>query len=145
MSKIDSINREMRFNASIEKVWAAISEPTQVACWFGSKAEFQLEVGNEGWFEWPPEICAGRYAMRIEQINAPYYLAWRWMAEQDVPFEEAKSTLVEWWLESSEHETCLKLRESGFLSLKQQQMNTQGWQQELAELGRFLNMDPMLA
>ncbi|WP_102796066.1 SRPBCC domain-containing protein [Bowmanella denitrificans] len=138
MSRIDSINRELTLNAPIERVWAAISDPAQVANWFGSKAEFQLLVGSEGWFEWPPEICEGRYAMRVEQVDAPVYFAWRWMAEQDVPFDEKQSTLVEWWLQTSENGTLLKLKESGFLTLKQQQMNVQGWQQELAELEAFL-------
>ncbi|MBT1063066.1 SRPBCC domain-containing protein [Bowmanella sp. Y26] len=138
MSKIDSINRALKFNVPIERVWAAISDPTQVSCWFGSKAEYQLETGSVGWFEWPPEICAGRYAMRIEQVDAPHYLAWRWMAEPDLPFNEATSTLVEWWLEEAEQRTQLKLKESGFLSHKQQQMNVQGWQQELDELESFL-------
>lgn len=143
MSKIDCINRELRLTASIDKVWAAISDPKHVACWFGSKAEFQLEAGCEGWFEWPAEICAGRYAMRIEQVDAPHYLAWRWMADQDVSFDETTSTLVEWWLESEGQGTLLKLKESGFLTRKQQQLNVQGWLQELAELSGYVDRASM--
>ncbi|GAB3032416.1 SRPBCC domain-containing protein [Bowmanella dokdonensis] len=134
MSDIDSISRQLEFNQSIEQVWQAISDPAKVSQWFGSRADYQLAEGSEGWFEWPEEVCSGRFAMRIERVEPNRFLAWRWMQDKDVPFAAEQSTLVEWSLEQTDGGTRLTLKESGFLNHHQRKMNVQGWHQELNDL-----------
>lgn len=136
---LDSIVRELNFHAPIERVWAAITTPAELSQWFGSRAEFELIEGGLGYFEWQEE-CEGKFAMRIETIAPPDYFAWRWMAKQDTPFTYEASTLVEWQLTSAPSKgTKLVLIESGFIQSKQRQMNVQGWEQELADLRRYLD------
>ena len=137
-NSIDSIERELIFSANIQRVWDAITQPEQVRQWFGSDAQYQMEIGAEGFFEWKDE-CEGRFAIRIEAIEAPHYFAWRWMLDADVPFNTEGSTLVEWRLsETSDGKTRLVMLETGFATAKHHQMNTEGWQQELADLEAFL-------
>ncbi|WP_339721623.1 SRPBCC domain-containing protein [uncultured Paraglaciecola sp.] len=138
-SDIDSIVREVTFNAPIEKVWNAITCPKAIQQWFGSAASFELKQGQLGYFEWEQE-CEGRFAMRIETITPPHYFAWRWMFQQDAVFDEATSTLVEWSLTATEKGgTHLLLTESGFLQPNHKQANIKGWTQEIADLQRYLD------
>lgn len=138
-NNIDSIVREISFNAPIEQVWQAITSPDAMQQWFGSGASFELKQGELGYFEWEQE-CEGRFAMRVETIIAPTYFAWRWMYQQDVVFDEATSTLVEWSLTSTESGgTQLILTESGFLQANHKQDNIKGWTQELADLQTYMN------
>lgn len=135
---LDSIARELAFAASVERVWKAISDPQEIRQWFGSDAHFELIEGAIGYFEWQQE-CEGKFAMQIETIDAPNYLAWRWMQIQDAAFDKSKSTLVEWTLkETADGGSLLIMVESGFAEAKQRQDNIQGWQQELADLERYL-------
>lgn len=137
-NSLDSITRELSFSASIQRVWKAISDPKEMSQWFGSDAQFELTEGATGFFEWQQE-CEGKFAMQIETIDAPNYLAWRWMQKQDEAFDKEKSTLVEWKLtETAEGGTLLVMIESGFAEAKQRKENVQGWQQELADLEEYL-------
>ena len=138
MTAIDTITRELIFNKPIEVVWRAISSAEEVAQWFGSSASFELREGALGYFEWEEE-CEGQFAMRIESVKSPTYFAWRWMHNQDEPFDEARSTLVEWQLEALEGDkTQLIMTESGFAELKHRSQNIDGWEQELADLEAYL-------
>lgn len=135
---IDFIKKEMTLKQPIDKVWRAITEPTSVSKWFGSDAQYQLEKGAVGYFEWQ-NMCAGRYAMQIVDIKPQTYFAWRWMFDKDVAFDEAQSTLVEWTLKPTlSGKTHLILIESGFTEEHRRKMNIQGWNEELQDLAAFL-------
>ena len=137
-SSLDSIVREITFNAPIERVWKAITSPAEIQKWFGTAASFELKPGEHGYFEWEQE-CEGRFAMRIETVTPPYYFAWRWMFQPDAVFDEATSTLVEWSLTTtSDGGTQLTLTESGFLEAKHRQSNVNGWEEELADLESYV-------
>ena len=111
-NNIDSIVREVTFNAPIEQVWKAITCPEEMQLWFGSAASFELQQGEQGYFEWEEE-CEGRFAT---------------------------STLVEWALTSTDSGgTQLTLTESGFLQVSHKQANVKGWTQELADLQSYLH------
>lgn len=134
---IDKIERQLEFAQPLDRVWLAITDPAEIRQWFGSDAQFDLKEGNIGFFEWQEE-CEGKFAMQIVRINAPTYFAWRWMLKEDVPFTLEHSTLVEWTLGEIPGGTKLTMKESGFASAKHHQMNTQGWDQELADLEQYL-------
>ena len=138
LNNIDSIIREVTFNAPIEQVWKAITCPKEIQLWFGSAASFELKQGELGYFEWEEE-CEGRFAIRIETVSPPSYFAWRWMFQQDAVFDETTSTLVEWSLTASQSGGPeLTLTESGFLQVKHKQANVEGWEQELADLKSYI-------
>ncbi|MDC8831479.1 SRPBCC domain-containing protein [Alteromonas gilva] len=134
---IDAITRTLEFPLPVERVWHAVTEPAEVVKWFGSHATYELKEGAAGFFEWENE-CAGKIAMKIETIRPFSYFAWRWMQEPEQAFNHATSTLVEWQLTKTTTGTRLTMTESGFAALKQQQLNTQGWQIELSDLQQYL-------
>ena len=72
------IRRTWSFRSSPERVWRAFSEPDEFIAWWGGTEQPQIRAGYEGWFTWPTE---GRFAMRIDRVEPPSYLAWRWAIE----------------------------------------------------------------
>ncbi len=132
----NSIERTLELNASPERVWRALTEPEELAAWFGDSAELELRPGGGGGFGWETH---GRFAVRVEVVEPPRRLAWRWARTPDRPLEDGPSTLVEWELVPREDGgTTLKLRESGFVSDEHREENVQGWTSELAELEALL-------
>ena len=72
---------------------------------------------------------------RVEVVEPPRLIRWRWAREADTPIDIAHTTTVEWTLESlTNGGTRLCLIESGFEREKDFKDNSNGWQQELDEL-----------
>jgi uncharacterized protein YndB with AHSA1/START domain len=137
---IPAIERTLVLRASPERVWRALTDADELSRWFGQRADLRPEVGYDGWMEWDGH---GRYAMRVEEADAPRRLALRWMNAPDVPLDPAGSTLVEWDLEPTEGGgTRLHLRESGFTSPEGRAGNAVGWLSETAELVALLATEP---
>lgn len=132
-----AIERIIELSVPRERVWRAITEPEELARWFPQKAEWELEPGREGVFTWDGH---GGYRIRVEAVEAPTYLAWRWANEADTPLDQASDvTLVEWWLEEREDGgTTLRMQESGFVLPEHREGNAQGWDEELGELTELL-------
>lgn len=133
---ITAIEKKLELAQSPADVWHALTDPTEVAGWFGETAEFEAKPGGEGYFGWQSH---GRFAMRIETFEPPTRLVWRWGREADKPLSETHSTVVEWTLLTREDGgTTLLLKESGFATEESQKDNTRGWEQELGELVGYL-------
>jgi len=134
MSRV--ITRTLEFNAEIERVWKALTDPNELAKWFPDRADFDPRPGSLGWVEWDSH---GRFPLRVEAIEPPHHLSWSWSHGPGLAFDEEKSTLVEWTLtEREEGGTRLELRESGFDSEKSYRENQGGWTSELGELADLL-------
>lgn len=131
-----TIEKVLDFEASRERVWRAITDPAELSRWFGDEAELDLRPGGDGAMIWENH---GRFAVRVEEVSKPHRLVWSWTHEPGAPFEAASSTRVEWELTAREDGgTTLRLRESGFTTLKHHEQNTEGWTAELAELESLL-------
>ena len=131
------IERVLDFEAPVERVWKAISEPAGLSQWFGHHTELDLRPGGDGAMTWEEH---GRFAVRVEEVDPPHRLVWSWVHEAGVAFEDAPSTRVEWTLSPREGGgTTLHLRESGFLTDKHHEENTGGWEEELSELVTLLD------
>lgn len=131
-----TIEREMEFAAPVEKVWKAISDPSELSRWFGDDTRLELRPGADGVFAWDEH---GSFAVRVEEVDPPHRLVWSWVHEAGIPFDDAPSTRVEWTLRAREGGgTVLRLRESGFRTEEHFRMNTQGWTEELGELANLL-------
>lgn len=129
---IPAIERTLELRAAPERVWRALTEPSEIARWFGDTAELEASAGAEGWFGWKAH---GRFAVRVERCEPPRRFAWRWARNSDTPIGEGPSTLVEWeLLPRDDGGTTLKLRESGFERPEAREENVGGWKHELGEL-----------
>lgn len=134
---MDAIERRIELAASPERVWAALTDPRELAAWFPDEVtDLEARAGGTGWLRW---ARYGRYAVRLEVYEPPRRLVWTWSREADVPVGEGSSTRVEWRLEPrGEGGTMLFLRESGFLEAKHREENESGWTQELGDLRVYL-------
>jgi len=137
---IDAIERTLELSAPVATVWRAITEPAELARWFGDSAELDLRPGGEGWFGWSAH---GRFALRIEEVDPPRRFAWRWAREPGKRLADTASTLVEWTLTPRrDGGTTLQLRESGLAADAYRRQNEDGWREELAHLAALLGETP---
>ena len=135
-----AIERTLDLQAAPDRVWRALTDPTEIVAWFGTLADDLGEVGATGWFGFDDE---GRFAVRLEGIDPGRFLAWRWAEEPDTAIDAGPTSLVEWMLEpTAGGGTRLRMRESGLRTGRHLEMNTGGWFVELAELREHLAVEP---
>ena len=138
-----SIRRSIRVKASVDKVWAAITEPEQIAQWMGDTASFTaFEVGATGTWGWEGH---GEFPLVITEIDPKKTFAVRWAGET-AKLTDDDSTTIRMTIEVDGDETVLTVVESGFESLaggtayrrRRLQENKDGWNEELDELLAYL-------
>lgn len=132
-ASVAPIDRTLELQASPERVWHAITDPAELSRWFPQRAAWDLRPGGSGTFFWEGY---GDFPIRVEAVEPPRHLAWRWGLEAEADPESSESaTLVEWWLEPRDGGgTRLRIRESGFSTEAHRSENEVGWTEELAEL-----------
>lgn len=131
-----AIERTLDLRAAPARVWRAISDPAELAGWFGQRCELEVRPGGRGWFEWDGD---GRFDAVVEAVEEGRRLAWRWAQDAGASVETGPSTLVELTLEPRPNGgTRLHLRESGFRRPDHRTENSGGWLDELADLAGFV-------
>ncbi|GHJ49324.1 toxin [Catellatospora sp. TT07R-123] len=136
----DRIERETLIEASLERVWSLVAQP---GFWVADAASLPGTVAREGESMVAKNSEYGEFPVRVEKVEAPTYLAYRWASA--FPGEELgedNSTLVEFTLIPEGDKTRLRVVESGFASLAASEQvrgqamknNTDGWPQVLADL-----------
>jgi uncharacterized protein YndB with AHSA1/START domain len=131
------IRRKLELKAGRDRVWRAFTDRDELAAWWGP-ITMDVRAGAEGWFEFETH---GRRAVRVERLEPPRYVAWRWCAdEKDVPLADARQILLaEFVLWSREDGgTTVHLLESGFRGPESHADNSGGWDEVLPELGKLL-------
>jgi uncharacterized protein YndB with AHSA1/START domain len=136
MAVQDTIERQMTFELPREVVWDAITEPDQIARWFGTSAELELRPGGEGTFSW--ESLDVTTPITVEAVDPPARFAYRW--EPGGAAKGGPTTLVDFRLEEIPGGTRLTLVESGFSQFgpESRRGNEFGWDEELGQLRVFL-------
>ena len=140
-----TVRRTVRIAAAPDRVWAAVTRPELITQWFGNIAELdRLEVGAEGEFGFEGY---GRFPVRIEELDAPHVIAYRWGNENATPtktLDPEHSTVFRFTLEPLDGGAATRLTvvESGFDNLadpaKAMESNRGGWDSELDELVAFV-------
>jgi uncharacterized protein YndB with AHSA1/START domain len=128
------ITRQVSLPADVDRVWRAISDADEIARWFPTESAqlTVLEPGGTGILTWTGH---GSFPIVIEVVDAPRYLAWTWGHEST----EVPTTLVEWRLAPTEGGgTLLTVTESGIRTPERFADNSQGWDEELAQLVDYL-------
>jgi len=135
--RVDVITRTLELVASPERVWQALTDPAQLAAWFPDRVDdLEPRAPSSGWLAWDAH---GRYAIRVDQAEAPRRLVWTWARTADTPLAAGPTTRVEWRLEPRQGGgTVLHLTESGFATAQDRAENVAGWEHELAELVEYL-------
>lgn len=136
----DRIERETLISASVERVWSLVAQP---GFWVAEEASLAGTVAEEGASIVAKNAEHGDFPVRVEKVEPPTYLAYRWASA--FPGEELRadnSTLVEFTLTPEGDKTRLRVVESGFAALagsedlrsKAVKDNTGGWPQVLDAL-----------
>lgn len=139
------IRRTWSFRSAPERVWRAFGNATELSAWWGGTEPPEIREGYEGWFAWPTE---GRFAMRIDRVEPPTYLAWRWTTAPDLPFADAEEVLTTEWaiVPRDDGGTDVHLLETGFRGPDNHRQNRDGWDRDVAPvLRRHLGEDDAVA
>jgi uncharacterized protein YndB with AHSA1/START domain len=136
----DRIERETLIAAPLERVWSLVAQP---GFWVADKASLPGTVAREGESMVAKNPEYGDFPVRVEKVEPPTYLAYRWAsAFRGEELRADNSTLVEFTLIPEGDQTRLRVVESGFAALagsqdlrrQAVQDNAQGWPQELDAL-----------
>jgi uncharacterized protein YndB with AHSA1/START domain len=138
----DAVTREIEIDAPPDVVWGIITEEHHLAGWLSDEAEIDLRPGGEMLLTWHGY---GAYRARIERVEPPYTLAFRWVLREGEEPAEGNSTLVVMTLTPTGAGTRLTVVESGFSGLvwpahersTYSRQNADGWIRELDELRAY--------
>lgn len=144
----DTIERETTIAAPIERVWDVLTTAEHIGSWFcDAGAEVDLRPGGAIVLRWTEH---GTGVCRLERVEPPHALAWRWAAN-DAPDREGEpvpghSTLVEFTLAEVDGGTRLRVVESGFDALAGRsdeqraalhEGNVEGWEIQLGRVAAY--------
>jgi uncharacterized protein YndB with AHSA1/START domain len=129
------IRRTWSFRSSPDRVWRAFSDPAELSAWWGGTERPEIREGYEGWFAWPTE---GRFAMRIDRVEPPTYLAWRWSMNKGLAFGDSTEVLRTEWaiIPRSDGGTDVHLLETGFRNPTNFRENSNGWDTDVEPILR---------
>ena len=144
----DRIERDVLIDAPIDVVWDVISQPEQIVHWFSAEAQLDLRPGGEGvlTFEMKAADQPATYQVRVEAVEPPRRLAYRWVYPEGEEPQPGNSTLVEFTLVEEGGKTRLTVVESGLDLLpwpddeKQRYFDSHadGWARHLEQLRAFV-------
>jgi uncharacterized protein YndB with AHSA1/START domain len=145
----DLIEREIRIDASPERVWAVLTEPTLLSEWFspGAPAEIDLRPGGIMVLDHGQH---GRFQTVIVAIEPLRKLSYRWASAHPGELAtETNSTLVEFTLVPEGDSTLLKVAESGFSALDipadsdaSYASHSRGWAEVMGNLHKLAERQP---
>jgi uncharacterized protein YndB with AHSA1/START domain len=141
----DRIQRDILIAAPVQRVWELITAAEHLGRWFGNAgAEIDLRPGGALALRW---TGFGTFHGRVEAVEPPHRVAYRWLSTRDVQAEPtpANSTLIEFTLAAEGDGTRLCVVESGFDALAVDAderaavlaSHTRGWGDELDELAAY--------
>ncbi len=117
-----TVRRSIHISAPIEKVWMTLTEPEHISKWFAESTVLDgTGVGATGVFIFS---ATDVIPMRIEEIDAPRMIAYRWSNDDAAAakaggvrpktIDDAHSLLVRFTLEPTDDGTRLIMVETGF-------------------------------
>ena len=105
------VRREVSISSPPERVWEALTDPAQLAAWFGGRVEIEPRPGGPVRFFGP-----GRAERRglVEEVDAPHRLIFRWreLSGTGIGFVAGPATTVAFTLQPEGRGTRLVLTES---------------------------------
>lgn len=137
------VTRTLEVRAPIEVVWETLTDPGELAEWFGQRAMFPqgMAAGATGAFGWSD---TGDYPVRVERWEPPRVWAFRW-GTPDEEIRDDNSTLATFTLERDGDLTRVRVVETGFERLGDAaaaraalEDNREGWTSELDEFVQLL-------
>jgi uncharacterized protein YndB with AHSA1/START domain len=72
---VDAVKRELTIAGPASAVWEALTDPEQLASWFGADVEIDLRAGGAVRFRW--RDGTERRGL-VEEMDPPHRLVFRW-------------------------------------------------------------------
>jgi uncharacterized protein YndB with AHSA1/START domain len=139
MTVPDTIEREIRIAAPIERVWRLVSEP---GWWINEGAIRQHRIEEGDGHVVVHDKRHGAFPIETVELREPVYASFRWLASHDAAHAaEHIPTLVEFTIVPLDGEVLVRVVESGFAAggdvsdearRKAFKGNSEGWEIELA-------------
>jgi uncharacterized protein YndB with AHSA1/START domain len=145
----NQIERVINLNASVERVWIAITDHNEFGSWFRLSLHSTFKVGEvtHGEVTFPGHEGLPFWA-RVEVMEEPHRFSFVWPMDETVQPDDQrldeKSTLVEFILEPSSNGSKLTIRESGFKKLPEDKRmqafrdNEGGWDAQTQNIRDFV-------
>lgn len=131
------------FAATVERVFGALTEPHQLARWWGPhgflipEVQMDLRVGGRYRFTMqPPEGESFHLSGHFLQIDAPSRLRFTFCWEE--PASDDTETVVELSLDSQEERTMVTLTQGEFATDERLELHRSGWADSFEKLGAVL-------
>jgi uncharacterized protein YndB with AHSA1/START domain len=140
----DRIEKTIELNATVERVWQALTDHEEFGTWFRVKLDGPFAPGevSRGHITYPGYEHLKWEAM-VERMEPPRYFSFSWhpyAIDPDVDYSGEAPTLVEFRLEPTPNGTRLTLVESGFDALPPHRrpdalrMNDGGWSEQMKNI-----------
>lgn len=140
----DRIEKSVRLNAPIEKVWRALTDHEEFGQWFRVKLDQPFKEGepSTGHITYPGYEHV-RWTARVAAIEPMRRFAFNWhpyAVDPDVDYSDETPTLVEFLLAESGEGTLLTVIESGFDKVPEHRraeafrMNEGGWEEQMRNI-----------
>lgn len=139
-----TVRRTIHIDAPIEKVWSTITQPDQIARWFGRPVLDGAGLGATGTIAWPERHDI---PLRVEAFDPPRLVTYRWNNDDALgsapdALDESTSTVFTFTLEPNDGGTRLTVVETGFDRTTDAASNMAshalGWTSELDKLVALL-------
>jgi uncharacterized protein YndB with AHSA1/START domain len=144
MNMVDFVTRETSVSADSDTVWAALTDPAQIARWFGDSAEVDLRVGGAVRFGWPAGEISRGVVIALEP-GSRWVFRWDVFGSIDDP---GLFTVVELTLRPEGSRTVVRVTESGLQALADAgvapdleeliEEHVDGWRNEIGDLAAYL-------
>ncbi len=130
------IEKDIQISATPQRVWDLVSEP---GWWINDGTYTEHLIERRDGITHVTDPTHGVFPLVVVEEREPHYIAFRWLARTAEPVPDGPGTLTEFWIEAREGGVLLRVRESGFESLGEDEAalaktvadNTSGWEKEL--------------
>ena len=145
----DKIEKSIDLQASVDRVWCALTDYQQFGEWFKVALDQPFRAGESSTGKMTyPGYEGIEWLAHVERIEPNRLFSMRWHdpdPQSDLPLEQQPTTLVEFLLERSGSGTKLTIRESGFASYGEvrgkaaMERNAGGWEIQAANIVEYLS------
>ena len=128
------ISMQERFDAPIDRVWQALTDPAMIERWLMKPEGYEATVGSRFILRTAPRAdCAGEVVCEVLELSPPNRVVWSWRGAQD-----PATTRLVIELQADERGTHLTLRHTGESDERTVRSTSGGWKAKLGALAELL-------
>ncbi len=143
----NTIEKQITIQASVAKVWEALTNAKLFGQWFKVDLQGDFVAGQTTKGRNTTKGYEMDMVFHIKAITPKTYFSYAWIPfpmDKTIDFSKEEPTLVEFFLEDSNGATLLKVKESGFNKITASRraeafrMHTGGWEAQLKNIEAFV-------